>query len=65
MVAKIEYQHVEFGEELPPVWIVGVGREAVAMRDQQPDTVRVAGRRIRMRAPSSSGTWNVWLGAGT
>ena len=42
MIAKIEYQHVEFGQELPPVRIVRVGGEAVAVRDQKPHAVRIA-----------------------
>ena len=42
MVAEIEYQHVEFGQQVPPVRIVGVGRKAVAVRDQQAHAVRIA-----------------------
>ena len=42
MVAEIEYQHVEFGEQMPPVRIVGVGGKAVAVRDQKPHAVGIA-----------------------
>src|SRR3954463_9426559 len=42
MVAEIEHQNVESGQELPPVRIVGVGRKAVAVGDQEPHPVRVA-----------------------
>ena len=42
MIAKIEYQHVEFDEQVPPVRIIGIGRKAVAVRDQQPDAIRIA-----------------------
>ena len=35
MIAKIEYQHVEFGERCCQYGIVGVGREAVAVGDAE------------------------------
>ena len=42
MVAKIEYQQIELGQEMLPVWIVGVRGKAVAVGQQQPHPVRVA-----------------------
>jgi len=42
VIAEIEHQHVESGEELPPVRIVGVGRETVAVGDEEPYPVRIA-----------------------
>ena len=42
MIAKIEYQHVEVGQQMLPVRIVGIGRKAVAVRDQEPHAVGIA-----------------------
>ena len=42
MIAEVEYQHVEFGQELAPVRVIGVGGKAVAVGDQQPYAVRIA-----------------------
>ena len=42
VVAEIEYQHVEFRQQMPPVRIVGIGGETVAVRHQEPHAVGIA-----------------------
>ena len=42
MIAKIEYQQVEFGQQVPPVGIISVGGEAVAVGDEQPNAIGIA-----------------------